>query len=491
MSNKLSRQTTVLDMFKPKRAETKEKKKDKGKDEGKEGGDQVVVVESDDSGEGVQLVSETRNGCSQKQSCRKRSSEETNNSDLSTSIRLSAAPRARLYRPCSRRRKVEQPPSTTESKKPQQTIATPATTEAEEALLRSLLVHVNSKWEKGGLSAKDALAHVKERYKDYTYRKATCPNLHWEQRYRPRDLSRYKTVNTSGCEHILKWLQGWSANNRTGSSYDSEGEESEVSLGEEGERKRGLLLFGPPGSGKTAAISSLASSLGQSIVEVNSSESRTGITLRKKIMEATQSASGGKVTQRIVVIEEIDACFDEDHGFLSALAQVLRSTKRPILLTSNSTRISPLVLDLVECIEFRMPEVWEIVMHCGLICIAEGVKVDWGDLFEFSKKRRDYRAAVLDLQLGLCSDRCLVSDDDFDDTYNDLGSIAALTISSSAAASRIGVFERLAWLSKIAKIEKMKHECSGKRKRRFYHYLATSPFFFEEKTIETLTSVQI
>lgn len=95
------------------------------------------------------------------------------------------------------------------------------------------------------------------------------------------EVGTHRTVNTGVCERIKKWLEGWSQRARDGWSSE---DEDFLMDGREGSalRKRGLLLHGPPGSGKTAAISALASSCQCAIVEVNGSESRTGLELKKK-----------------------------------------------------------------------------------------------------------------------------------------------------------------------------------------------------------------
>ena len=513
--------------------------------------------------------------------------------DSSTSIRLSypsqslrTATRTRLYRPCMYKRKQQQP-STWNKRRAAQAPPDPTVSSSEMNRLETLLLFLSHHFNNQHLGFD--LSHLAARYKDYLLRKQSKSgaNLPWEQKYRPRDLAKHKTENSSLCEHMRKWLLGWSLRKIDDSSSDSDWFEGEAGSREQ---KRGLLLFGPSGSGKTATIASLASTLGQGVVEMNSSESRTGVTLRKKIMEATQSASSkDSIAKKIIVVEEIDNCCDEDHGFLSALTEVLRTTKRPIVLTSNTINIPQNIINLVESLEFKEPRVGEIFCHCALICVSEKIEMDWAKLLEYVHGHGcDYRSCVNDLQLGvcgknfsaratlmkydvkqspsalhlhdsLCSDKVKSSESVVDlshyidllshldnmngralpsgatshsenvlavaveqepfkkidldltgsiiptksDDYDGPGSRAKRADwklkSLEAVVEKLGAGlqvcdrysrrDKLACLSSVANLENLRFQYGGKRKRKFYHYLATSPFFYDEKLIGQINNL--
>ena len=147
---------------------------------------------------------------------------------------------------------------------------------------------------------------------------------------------------------------------------------------------KGNILYGPPGCGKTCAIYACAQDLGFKVLEMNASSKRTGKDVLSQFGETAQSHLvqkglpeaaekgvyvGGEqkekmkskrrvkkrkvsstfaadgldytlkqdvVENSLILMEDIDLVFeDEDRGFWSGVAQLLRSSKRPILFTAN------------------------------------------------------------------------------------------------------------------------------------------------------------
>ena len=99
-----------------------------------------------------------------------------------------------------------------------------------------------------------------------------------------------------------------------------------------------------------------------------------------RILEATQSSSEAS-KRAVCALEEVDTPSDEDRGFLAAIAEVLKTTKRPIVLTCNDpAKVPPQVLDLVDALEFRQPTLLELFVHCALVLVAEQRQCGWADL---------------------------------------------------------------------------------------------------------------
>ncbi|CAL4067761.1 unnamed protein product [Meganyctiphanes norvegica] len=217
-----------------------------------------------------------------------------------------------------------------------------------------------------------------------------------------------------------------------------------------------LLLAGPPGVGKTAAVYALAQELGYKVLEVNASSLRKGAQVMKQLAEATQShsMSGGNSSQgtqgtpvknplavmfatkekkrvkekkkkkdivqreesqnsavdkekktAMVLFEDIDIVFDEyDDGFIMAVNNIMAETKRPIILTT--TYLSPNVLTKIkgnfDYFTFTSPSNDLVCQHLELMALSGGVTACPEDLYWLVEHcRGDIRQAISILQSWL------------------------------------------------------------------------------------------
>lgn len=181
-----------------------------------------------------------------------------------------------------------------------------------------------------------------------------------------------------------------------------------------------ILLHGPPGCGKSAAVAACARELGFKRIEVNPASDRSGAHLHRLIGEATKSrnipgraaaqkSAGDKVAamfgalrgpvvgaeaaglgilvgrragggqgareagKTVVVLEEVDVLLEEDRGFAGALAQLMQETKRPMVLTASTATPACLPAGLgVRTVRFGRPSVDEVletlVVACAALC---------------------------------------------------------------------------------------------------------------------------
>ncbi|KAI5082912.1 hypothetical protein GOP47_0002655 [Adiantum capillus-veneris] len=75
----------------------------------------------------------------------------------------------------------------------------------------------------------------------------------------------------------------------------------------------------------------------------------------------------------VLLFEDVDMVFEDDRGFIAAVAQLAATAKRPIILTSNDKQLClphRLGADLVE---FKKPSTRELLVLTYSICIAEGI----------------------------------------------------------------------------------------------------------------------
>ena len=216
----------------------------------------------------------------------------------------------------------------------------------------------------------------------------------------------------------------------------------------------GLLLCGPVGSGKTAAVYAAAEEFGFKVLEVNPSRKRSGLEVLSQFGEATQSrridggdeqkkpaggiggffgkkpapaatkpaakdaAEDAKETARntLILFEEVDVLRGEDRGFMAALAQLIAGAKRPIVLTSNSPSL-PSLIDaplpagtsgdglMLARVRFRTPSPADAAVYASLVAAAEGRRVSPADVASAARfaDAGDVRRALLSAQFAASS----------------------------------------------------------------------------------------
>ncbi|NXJ44870.1 ATAD5 protein, partial [Spizaetus tyrannus] len=126
----------------------------------------------------------------------------------------------------------------------------------------------------------------------------------WTEKYQPQDSSEL-VGNKKEIERLHSWLKEWKKRadweekrNQKGEKEDKEHQDSLDSLDfkenksdveEESSLCNTVLITGPPGVGKTAAVYACAQELGFKIFEVNASCQRNGRQILSQLKEATQS----------------------------------------------------------------------------------------------------------------------------------------------------------------------------------------------------------
>ncbi|KAJ3487265.1 hypothetical protein NLG97_g6451 [Lecanicillium saksenae] len=220
-----------------------------------------------------------------------------------------------------------------------------------------------------------------------------------------------------------------------------------------------LLISGPHGSGKSAAVYAVAKELGFEVFEINSSTRRSGKDILERVgdmtrnhlvqhhrseaadsTEATESdiSSGkqGMMTsffkpkapaekkkkshdksrakadagnkssstksqkQSLILLEEVDILFDEDKQFWASLQSLMSQSKRPFILTCNDESAVPMnTLNLHGMFRFLPAPEQLAVDTCLLIAANEGHALKRDAVQSLYRCRdHDLRATITDLQ---------------------------------------------------------------------------------------------
>ncbi len=218
----------------------------------------------------------------------------------------------------------------------------------------------------------------------------------WAEKYRPESLSNL-IGNTKTINDLKNWAKSWT--NKT--------------------TKKGVILSGPPGCGKTSAAIGLANDMGWGVIELNASDTRSGdviegIALRAGLFQTfgNEGVSG----KNLILLDEADNLYERaeqskkkvknysDRGGKRAIAKTLEQTKQPVVITVNDlysltkgtgSKIKRLTMTL----KFQRPSAVSVAMVLNKVSVGEDLDIDQETVEAMAESAKgDLRAAINDLQ---------------------------------------------------------------------------------------------
>lgn len=321
-------------------------------------------------------------------------------------------------------------------------------------------------------------------------------HLNWTVKYKPMS-TKLLLGNFESIKELKKWLQSWTENhardiNTLGSDssdlYDSDTDSKDSMK----TARNMLILTGPQGSGKTCSVYSVAAELAMKVIEVNASSKRTGKMMLQDLQEATQShkvnrdnsqksqevveplvlktykrkgkpkklsnekpnsvqkketlsqksssQEAGRTAMSLILIDDADIVFDQDDGFSSAIAQLVQSSKRPVVLVTASLSCPHLqrFLQYGKIIKMRPFSPTMLGTWLDLLCLADsgtcwpGLGAKFLDYF-----KGDIRKTINNLQFYMTTqesavDEAMSQNSDIKSSFEDENSCSSWTDSDGA-----------------------------------------------------------
>ncbi|KAI8079799.1 uncharacterized protein BX664DRAFT_202573 [Halteromyces radiatus] len=88
--------------------------------------------------------------------------------------------------------------------------------------------------------------------------------------------------------------------------------------------------------------------------------------------------------QSLILLEEVDLVYQSDKGFWTAVAELARTSKRPIIMTCNDTLAIPFdMLQLQAIVYYESPLVQMLLPFLHLICLLERYTISVADLMDY------------------------------------------------------------------------------------------------------------
>jgi len=207
-------------------------------------------------------------------------------------------------------------------------------------------------------------------------------DLLWVEKYRPKRIADV-VGNEEAKVAFLDWLK---SKRRT---------------------KKAILLYGPPGVGKTTLVNAAASEFGFRVIEMNASDTRSEKAINAVAKPATSFVALDTFTSdikgNILFLDEVDGIAgNEDRGGVGAIIKIIENARAPVIMAANDPDIEKLrplkkVCTLARFQQVRIPLIIALLQK---ISQKEAVKAEFEALEQVAQNSHgDVRSAINDLQM--------------------------------------------------------------------------------------------
>lgn len=165
--------------------------------------------------------------------------------------------------------------------------------------------------------------------------------------------------------------------------------------------KKPLLIYGPPGVGKTAIIEALATDLGFELTEINDRNIENAGTIMQ-----TSSIFGNK---KLILIDNVDQIDN-----ISLLTDAIKETKNPVILITSDFQSKKLKTIKLICEKVQMRRLLSATIANLLqrICKKEGIETDKSIIAKIAENSNgDARSAINDLEMIGKGKKKLITED--------------------------------------------------------------------------------